>query len=92
MERQLKDRIYDTLNGANMMGDYVEGVENLFAPGEDCEVLYSRVMDAYERLCRRLGVQEEDEDVEIIIGCMMDIERRLSCAMYDYGAKFAENT
>lgn len=44
--------------------------------------------DAYDRLCSRLGVVDEDGDVETIISSLMGIERAISFKMYGYGAKF----
>ena len=57
--------------------------------GEDiCLKRYGDVLDAYQRLCVRLGTQDEDEDVETIIHAFMDIEKELCYRMYRYGAQF----
>ena len=75
MKDQFGDEVYDTLRGIRIPGAEVEGVENLFALGTKCERLYGQMLDAYERLCVRLGVEEEDADVEIIISSLLGIER-----------------
>ena len=80
--------VYDTLCGLRRKDAGVEGVENLFAPGSECQRLYSRMLDAYDRLCSRLGVVDEDEDVETIISSLMGIEHAISFKMYEYGAKY----
>ena len=88
MEQRMVDRIYDTVTGMNTLSGPMDGVENLFAPGSACDQLYSRVLDAYGRLCCRLGTEEEDPDVEVIINSLMAIERKIAYTMYEYGAKY----
>lgn len=80
--------VYDTLRGLRNHGIAAEGVENLFVPGGECEGLYNRMLDANERLRLRLGVEDEDTDVETIISSLMGIERIVSFKMYEYGAIF----
>ena len=87
-EKQVED-IYFTLTGTMQEQFRVPGVENLFAEGSDCMNCYSEMHAAYERLCDRLGVVDEDEDVEIIIDSLMCIERKVSTKMFEYGMKFA---
>jgi len=65
------------------------GVENAFADDAYCMKKYRQMRDAYDRLCDRLGVEDEDEDVECIIGCFMDMERELCRLMFGYGQKFS---
>lgn len=66
-------------------------VKDEFAEGEYCEKLYSQMLEAYERVCRRLGkLGTEDEDVEIIISNLMSIGRHQSMKMFDYGVLFTE--
>lgn len=84
------DKIYDTVTGTNTLGDPLAGIENLFASGKLCEERYSRMLDAYGRLCDRLGVADEDADVEIIINSLMTIEREIAYAMYEYGEKYGK--
>lgn len=82
----LKERVYLTLTG-NLRPSYcVPGVENAFAEGAFCMNKHREVMEAYERLCSRLGVTDKDDDVEIIINSFMDIEKYLCVKMYEYGA------
>ena len=90
MECSMFDRVYDTVKGVGDRDEWVEGVENLFLPGSACENDYFEMLDAYERLCDRLGVQDEDEDVEIIIRSFLNMEHRIGYAMYECGARFAK--
>ena len=83
--------IYCTLTGVMQDEFCVPGVENLFTEGSLCANLYAQMLDAYERLCERLGVKDEDGDVEIIINSLMTIEQNVSKKMFEYGVKFASN-
>ena len=56
--------IYDSLQGVLVPEARVPWVKNLFLPGSPCDRAYSDMLDAYERLRDRLGVADEDEDVE----------------------------
>ena len=46
---------------------------------------YAEILEAYQRICQRLGVGEEDGDVEIIINNFNVIMECLCRKMYDYG-------
>ena len=87
-EKQIED-IYYTLIGTMQEQFRVPGVDNLFAEGSECMNRYCQMLAAYERLCDRLGVIDEDEDVEIIIDALMTIERKVSMKMFEYGIKFS---
>lgn len=66
------------------------GVEDAFQIGSYCESCYQDIWEAYERLRERLGVVDEDKDVEIIIRAYEDVQQELCLRMYHYGAKFGE--
>lgn len=82
------ERVYDSMARHLQDADRVPGVEDAFAPGTYCMERYIQMKDAYDRLCVRLGVVDEDSDVETIINCMMDIEQELCFRMYRYGAMY----
>lgn len=90
MGERLIEEVYDTLKVVLISQARVEGVENAFEAGGECERAYGRMLDAYERLCQRLGVVDEDDDVEIIIRSLMEIEGILSRKMFAYGVQFAK--
>ena len=76
---------YLTLCG-EIHGEYaVVGVENAFADGSECDRLYAELSEAYERLRDRLGVVDEDADVEVIIGNMLAMQHILCEKMFHYG-------
>lgn len=85
MSRYNFDDIYYTLCGDVLEEYAVPGIENVFAEGAVCDVLYTELQEAYERLRHRLGVDDEDEDIEVIINNLMDIQRILCERMYSYG-------
>lgn len=86
MNDEFAENVYLTLQGLLVPSACVAGVENLFAPGSECDSCYSEMLLAYERLCRRLGEGAEDHDVETILRCMMRICDLLALKMFEYGA------
>ena len=77
--------VYYTLLGEISQPFQVPGVENAYADGSECDRFYNEVCDAYERLRLRLGVRDEDPDVEIIIGNLLSIQHTLCLKMFHYG-------
>ena len=47
------------------------------------------MLDAYGRLCHRLGEKEEDADAEIMIDSLLRIQKELCLRMFEYGTAFA---
>lgn len=80
------ERVYDSLCG--QLVHPLPDVEDAFEEGKLCDRKYAEMLDAYQRLCLRLGKENADEDVEIIIGAFFEIQRELCRKMYEYGAKF----
>ena len=83
-----KELIYDKMNGflTDGLPSLAEGtvVEDEFAEGKECCLLYESVYQAGRNLCERLG-EDEDSDVEIILNGMERINRLVSLRMYEYG-------
>lgn len=94
MTYDFKSKIYELMNGnINLEICPVkesEYVKDEFEEGSFCAGAYNEVYNARERLCRKLGT-EEDEDIEIIINSLLDIAKHLSLKMYDYGAYFSSS-
>ena len=88
MEELLFERVYETACGLRTT-DLADGVEDIFAPGGVCDCKYAQMLEAYGRLCERLGVKDEDRDVEIIINALTGIEQEIARQMFHYGMKFA---
>ena len=68
-----KELIYDKMNGflTDGLPSLAEGtvVEDEFAEGKECCLLYEGVYQAGRNLCKRLG-EDEDSDVETILNGM----------------------
>ncbi len=83
-----KELIYDKMNGFLTEGmSSLQGgaaIEDEFAEGKECCLLYEGVYQAGRNLCERLG-EDEDSDVEIILNGMERINRLVSLRMYEYG-------
>ena len=83
---------YETL-AVGLIDQYgMPGVEYAFGKDSYCMSRYRDARAAYGRLCERLGVQDEDKDVEIMIQAFLDIQIELCCKMYQYGALFGMGT
>ena len=79
----ISELVYESLIGE--LVDPIKDVPNAFEPGSYCESQYRQVLEAYERLRGRLGVADEDPDVEIIIDSLLEIQRKLCMEMFDLG-------
>ncbi|MBE6959726.1 MAG: hypothetical protein E7448_03260 [Ruminococcaceae bacterium] len=87
MHENYAEYVYYTLIGAYIPGCGAPGIENAFADGEPCSELYNNAYDAYQRICDRLGVEDEDDDVEIIFQSLLMISQTLGLKMFHYGQK-----
>ncbi len=93
--KELKERIYDLMNGVYDLTrckliEECEFVEDEYADGKPCERLYSDMLDAFHRVSARLGVQE-DSDAEAMRNCWEQIGRHMCMKMFDYGVYCAQN-
>ncbi len=91
VQQDLKERTYDLMNGYIDLAVYPTEesafVENEFAEGSVCDHLYAQALEAYSRLCQRLGAEDlNDKDVEVIFNSLLSLCKHLSLKMYDYGA------
>ena len=75
------EQVYLSLTGE--LVDPIRYVPNAFEQGNYCAERYQEMLDAYERLRERLGVTDEDEDVEIIIDSLLAIQRKLCREMFE---------
>ena len=89
MKLDFIDEVYYSLTG-DLCEEYrVPKVEDLYAQGAPCDLLYREMRDAYERLLDRLGCIDDDEDLDIMVDTMTSICKITSYAMYRCGEKFA---
>lgn len=97
MERtteEFKMLIFDLMNGSldltNNPPEESGYVEDEYAEGKTCQQAYSKILDAYWRVCERLGVGEEDDDLEVIMDNFNLITKCLCMKMYDYCCFFTQ--
>lgn len=74
------DRLMDHFSDENILRE----VDPVFVPGHPCYEEYVRMWEAYGRICRRLG-REEDPDCEIIIDALLRHGKLLALEMFRYG-------
>ena len=74
--------IYFTLLGELASEYAVPGVENAYIPGGECDRLYNEICLARDSLCRRLGIPEDDPDLERILDNHLLIQRILCEKMF----------
>ena len=88
MYTELWEQVYESLTCHVADPWRMPGVINAFSDNSYCMGQYRKMRDAYDRLCDRLGVEDEDADIEIIIACYMGIQRELCHLMFTYGRQF----
>lgn len=90
---EFKQLIYDLMTGSRNLEEYPvqesDYVRNEFEQGNLCNLAYREMYNANQRLCKRLGV-DEDVDVECVISNLLDIQYYLCMKMYDYGVFFTQ--
>ncbi len=89
MNTELWKQIYESLTCHTADPWRMPGVVNAFSDGSYCMEQYRKMRDAYDRLCDRLCVVDEDKDVETIILCYMNIQTELCRLMFLYGQQFS---
>ena len=80
--------VYYSLLGEMEESSALPNVENAYISGGECDRLYIEIHLACRRLCNRLGVPDEDSDVELILGNFAAIQRILCEKMFGYGQMF----
>lgn len=86
----LRESVYFSLIGELI--EPMQGVRNAFAEGELCAQLYKEAQDAYQRIRERLGIEDEDTDVETIIDSLLMIQKHLCMEMFELGSKYGQIT
>ena len=87
-KNQFAEQVFDTANGYLVQEACVPGIENMFAPGTACDLLYRQMVSARERLTVKTGLQEDDPDIEGIIDPLLKITKVIGLEMFAYGMKY----
>ena len=90
-ELTLAEHVYDCLLGQILSETALDWVESIFTDGSEYNRNYAAVLAAYGRLCQRLGTDEEDDDVEVIINSMLDNEKLIALNMFELGMRYAKS-
>lgn len=85
MATKIWEQVYESMTCYVLEEYRIPGVKDAFADNAFCMQKYRQMRDAYDRLCKRLGVA--DEDVECIIQCYIEMQRELCKQMFFYGQK-----
>ncbi len=85
----LADMVYESLIGEAV--NPLKNVPNAFAEGSTCSEEYKNMLEAYEHLRERLGVVDEDDDVETIINAFVTMQEILCTEMFRLGQETVYN-
>ncbi len=86
---QFAEQVFDTANGFLEHEACVPGIENLFASGSVCDLLYREMAAAREHLSKKTGLEEDDPDIDGIIDPLMRITRVIGVKMFLYGLQYS---
>ena len=87
MATALWEQVYESMTCHVLETHRMPGIEDAFSENAFCIQQYRQMRNAYDRLCVRFGVEDEDRDIECIIQCYMEIQRELCRQMFFYGQK-----
>lgn len=85
----LLDEIYLSLQGVLIPQAALPWVPNLFKPDGYCEGEYTKMREAYERVCFRLGTDTEDEDLNTMVQAMEHIQEACCKEMFWLGMEYS---
>lgn len=84
----IAEQVYCSLLGQLVPACSLDWVDNIFTEGSVYGCRYAVALDAYARICQRLGTGEEDHDVEVIINALLDNEHTVALKMFEYGMRY----
>lgn len=90
---EFKQLIYNLMLGEINLEEYPVKeslyIENEFCEGKICDTAYLEICTAKQKLCEKIGV-DEDTDIESIIDNYEAICYHLCMKMFEYGVLFSE--
>ena len=82
---EIKEMVYDSLLNT-LHEDYrLPWVKPVFVEGHRCYEEYENAQEVYDRLRIRLGIEDEDKDIEEMIDALLAHGKILAEEMFDYG-------
>lgn len=88
LDNDLYYDVYESMIGARIEGYELPWVPNLSYPDSPFDKAYGDMLEACERICRRLGT-EEDGDVEEIRNAYEEMQHLLCRQMFACGMTYA---
>ena len=82
---EIGEQVYETLMHMVTEENELPWVTPIFVQGNPCHDNYCQMHRAYERLRDRLGITDEDPDVEEMIDCLLEYARLLGLEMFRCG-------
>ena len=83
--------VFNTMMGFLIPSARVPGVENLFTKGSCADQKYEELYDACDHLCRRLGIEaEDDRDCETIKDAVLSLLETTGIYMFKKGYEFGQ--
>ena len=89
MKNAFMEAVYGTLLGVLEDEACISDVQCLFEEGMPCHTLYSNMLAAYDRVRQRLGMENEDPDIEEIINSLLKISQITGYEMFCCGTRYA---
>lgn len=70
MDKEFKQLLYDLMNGSlDLENNAIEEsryVEDEFSEGKVCQIAYAEILDAYQRICERLGLAKKIKTLKLL--------------------------
>ena len=83
------ERIRDSALGYLTSEVRVVWVVDLSREGTDYDRAYQKLLSLRERLCRRFGLEPEDEDMEAMVDIAFDLEQAVARGIFDAAVFYA---
>lgn len=83
------ERIRDSALGYLTSDVRVGWVVDLSREGTDYDRAYHKLLSLRERLCRRFGLEPEDEDMEAMVDIAFDLEQAVARGIFDAAVFYA---
>ena len=89
MDHFVVKKIYETACGLVIPECAVPGVENLFATGKPCQLLYKEVSERCVQVCEKMGIHsDDDQDLYLLLNSMDEICWLVAQEMFRCGMEY----
>ena len=89
--KQRYEFLYGTVTGTLRSEYMLPGIRNEYAPGGACFEAMADIFSARDRIKERLGVEDVDDDLELMLDSFAHIENVLCEKMFFYGLNTASH-